>query len=147
MQYRSRSCVLLVIRMHRIFQRQLLDRLFASSQWAKDHIGDTCNPSAWYVYWPQRFSGIDLWFLGLRPRTPPLSSPKAGTVRRSCSSSPNSILEDTLIPMFMRNITPASKFPLRPSRCFSYHDSTIQEPRASCRLLCRSRFLQLVLLT
>ncbi|KAL5446913.1 hypothetical protein PMIN06_007636 [Paraphaeosphaeria minitans] len=44
---------------------------------------------------------------GLRPRTPPPIPSKSDTVRFSAS---NSLLHDTLIPMFMRNMTPAMLF-------------------------------------
>ncbi|KAF2447399.1 hypothetical protein P171DRAFT_407518 [Karstenula rhodostoma CBS 690.94] len=44
---------------------------------------------------------------GLCPRTPQQISPKADTVRFSAS---NGLLNETLIPMFMRNITPAMLF-------------------------------------
>ncbi|KAF1975017.1 hypothetical protein BU23DRAFT_530781 [Bimuria novae-zelandiae CBS 107.79] len=46
---------------------------------------------------------------GLRPRTPSPSSPRPSTKTAKIIGS-TSLLEDTLIPMFMRNITPAMLF-------------------------------------
>lgn len=51
--------------------------------------------------------------LGFRPRTPP--SPQKDTLRLSNS---NGLLQNTLIPMFMRNITPAMLFGAHPEDLF-----------------------------
>jgi hypothetical protein len=53
------------------------------------------------------FTELTAYPLGLRPRTQPPISPKTDTIKIPAS---NSLLNETLIPMFMRNITPAMLF-------------------------------------